>query len=69
MFVAQTHYDPKYGYYLTVKEPDGYILVCLEINGIVREPLYIHVETTDANSSGYNTTAIGNTHVFTKKHV
>ena len=58
VFVAQIRYDPKYGHYLTVQEADGNIQVCLQINGIIREPLYVHVETTHTNSSGY-TAAIG----------
>ena len=66
VFAAQIRYDPKYGHYLTVNESDGNMRVCLQINGIIREPLYVHVETTHMNSSGY-TTAIGNTYVFYKE--
>ena len=68
VLVAQTSHDPNYGYYLTVHESDGYILVCLETNGIIREPLNVHVETTHTNSSG-SRPAIGNTYVFTKTYV
>ena len=52
VFVAQTSYDPKYGYYLTVQEADGNIQVCLQTNRVVTEPLHVHVETTHTNISG-----------------
>ena len=61
--VVQTSHDPKYGYYLTVQESDGNIRVCLQTNGIVREALYIHVETTHTNSSDYPPAA-GNVYVL-----
>ena len=52
VFVAQTSYDPKYGYYLTVQEADGNIRVCLQTNRVVTEPLHVHVETTHTNTTG-----------------
>ena len=61
--VVQTSPDPKYGYYLTVQEADGNIRVCLQTIGIVREALYIHVETTHTNSSDYSPAA-GNVYVL-----
>ena len=48
-FVAQTSHDPKYGYYLTVKEADGNMRVCLQTNRVVTEPLHVYVETTHTN--------------------
>ena len=54
VYVPQTRYNNSWGgYYLTVNESDGNVPVCLQIIGIVREPLYIHVETTHTNSSDY----------------
>ena len=53
VYVAQTRYNSRSGYYLTVQESDGNMRVCLQIIGIVRETLYIHVETTHTNSSDY----------------
>ena len=52
VFVAQTSYDPKYGYYFTVQEADGNIQVCLQTNRVVTEPLHVHVETTHTNITG-----------------
>ena len=52
VFVAQTRYDPKYGYYLTVQEADGSIQVCLQTDRVVTEPLHVHVETTHTNTTG-----------------
>ena len=52
VFVAQTSYDPEYGYYLTVQEADGNIQVCLQTNRVVTEPLHVHVETTHTNTTG-----------------
>ena len=52
VIVAQTSYDPKYGYYLTVQEADGNIQVCLQTNRVVTEPLHVHVETTHTNTTG-----------------
>lgn len=59
--VTQTRFNNSWGgYYLTVNESDGNITVCVQTDGIVRELLYIHVETTHTNSSDYPP-AIGNT--------
>ena len=52
--VAWARYNNSWsGYYLTVQESDGNIQVCIQTFGIVREALYIHVETTHTNSSDY----------------
>ena len=76
VFVAQTSPDPKHGHYLTVQEADGNIRVCLQTIGIVREALYIHVETTHTNSSDYPPATgkalvlvAGNVYVLKRKHV
>ena len=66
VLVAQTSHDPKYGYYLTVQEADGNIQVCLQTNRVVREALYIHVETTHTNSSDYPPAA-GNIYVLQRR--
>ena len=52
VLVAQTRYDSKYGYYLTVQEADGNMRVCLQTNRVVTEPLHVHVETTHTNTTG-----------------
>lgn len=46
--VVQMSYHPRHGHYFRVQEADGSIQVCLQlqIDGIVREPIYVHVETT-----------------------
>ena len=54
VYVAQTRYNNSLdGYYLPFNESDGNVPVCVQIIGIVREALYIHVETTHTNSSYY----------------
>ena len=63
VFVAQTSYDLRRGYYLTVWEADGNIQVCLQTNGIVTEPLHVHLQTIEAAYTGYKATGtyiIGN---------
>ena len=47
VFVAQMNYYPGYGHYLTVWEADGNVHVCLKTNGMVTDPLYVDIETTE----------------------
>ena len=51
VFVAQVNYIPGYGHYLTVWEADGNVKVCLKTNGMITDPLYIDVETTDQHAN------------------
>ena len=44
--VDQLGYNPQQEHYHRVQEADENIPVCLQTNGIIREPLYVHVETT-----------------------
>ena len=66
IYVAQTGYNSSSGYYLTVQESDGNTHICLQTFGLVREPLYIHVETTHSNSSD-TPPAIGNIYVVLQR--
>ena len=49
--MAQTNYLPEYGHYLTVWEADGNVQVCLKTNGMVTDPLYVDIETTEQHEN------------------
>ena len=49
--MAETNYLPGYGHYLTVWEADGNLQVCLKTNGIVTDPFYVDIETTQWHAS------------------
>ena len=53
--MAQTNYLPGYGHYFTVWEADGNVQVCLKTNGMITDPLYVDIETTEqhANTTQY----------------
>ena len=49
VFLAKINYLPGYGHYLTVWEADGNVQVCLKTNGMITDPLYVDIETTEWN--------------------
>ena len=51
VFVAETNYFPGYGHYLTVWEADGNVQACLKTNGMITDPLYVDIETTEQHEN------------------
>ena len=51
VFVAKTNYLPGYGHYLSVWEADGNVKVCLKTNGMIADPLYIDIESTEQHEN------------------
>ena len=49
--MAQTNYHPRYGHYLTVWEADGNVQVCLKTEGMITDPLYVDIETTEQHEN------------------
>ena len=51
VFVAKTNYLPGYGHYLSVWEADGNVKVCLKTNGMIADPLYVDIESTEQHEN------------------
>ena len=68
VFIANTGFIPRQGYHLILQENDeNEQRVCLQTNGIVRNPVHIDIKTNHINVTGY-TPAIGKSliiqHIF-----
>ena len=49
--MAEMNYLPGHGYYLSVWEADGNVQVCLRTNGMITDPLYVDIETTEQHEN------------------